>query len=145
MIHERGPELEYSSMSLMTSGNFLFGSIRSPPERTHVKATNLSLTIKLLPFPRMLENIHCPRWIFGRLSTQILVAVIFCFSFPKDCDAVPVSYTLCLFEILSSCSRYASALPARNKVCLLKIHCASLYLLPLRRLAFRCSCYTSTN
>ena len=129
----------------MISGNFLFGSIRSPPERTQVKTTNLSLTIKLLSFPRMLQNVHCQLWIFGRLSTQILVAVIFLFSFAKACDAVPVSYTLCLLEILSTCSRYASALPARNKACMLQIHCASLCFLPLRRLAFRCSCYTTTN
>ena len=55
MIHERGPEREYSSMSLMTSDNFLFGLIRPPPERTHVMTTNLSLTIKLLSFPRILD------------------------------------------------------------------------------------------
>ena len=122
----------YSSMSLMKSGNFLFGSIRSPPERTHFMTANRLFTIKILSFPRMLENIHCPRCTLGHLNTQNPVAVAIWFSFPKACDAVPVSYTLCLFEILSSCSRYASAGSVRNTLCLLQIRCVSLCLLSLR-------------
>ena len=98
--------------------DFLFGSIRSPPEQTHFKTTNHSITIKLHSFPRILENIHCPRWIFGHLSTQILATVIFWFSFPKACE--------CLLEILSSGSRYATPLPARNTVCLLQTVCLAM-------------------
>ena len=127
---ELGPALEYSSMSLIRSCNFLFRLFRPPLDELISRKQNLSVTIDSDHF-HFQQVGKLPAGILGHLSTQdplvlpktLCLFVIRCAS---SWYAVAVRDTLCLFVIRCACSWYA--VPVRNTLCLFPLRLTGLSL-----------------